>query len=153
VNTRAPDRAVGRYFVSSFHHISMPTPRGASPVKGQTTTVSEPPQSKERHVPGLPITQGNDYDFFQDVQMGTAKGFTGLPDIHMNTARFDTLGADDIRMETARGATAKVNRFKMWELELLESPEVRRKGTVAQLCECACIHAPRHWLSPACRLS
>ncbi|TFY63480.1 hypothetical protein EVJ58_g3243 [Rhodofomes roseus] len=39
----------------------------------------------------------------------------------------------DIRMETAKaGATVKQG-FQLWERELIESPEVRRKATVAQL--------------------
>jgi cell cycle protein kinase DBF2 len=77
-----------------------------------------------------------DHEFFHDIRMDTAKGLTsaGLPDIRMNTARGYTFGQDDVRMDTARG-TLKPGGFKMWEVELLESPEVRRKGTVAQLCE------------------
>lgn len=69
--------------------------------------------------------------------MNTAKGLTvGLPDIHMATAK--GLTNEDIRMETVRGDTATVKQpgFQLWEKELLESPEVRRKATVAQLCEC-----------------
>lgn len=43
---------------------------------------------------------------------------------------------DDIQMQTARaGTTMKQGGFQMWERELLESPEIRRKSTVAQLCE------------------
>jgi cell cycle protein kinase DBF2 len=105
----------------------MPPPRSASPVKGTSNAA--------HHVPGLPIAQGNDYDFYHDVRMDTAKGLTatGLPDIHMNTARGYTMGPEDINMDTARG-TLKPGGFKMWEIELLESPEIRRKGTVAQLC-------------------
>jgi cell cycle protein kinase DBF2 len=42
----------------------------------------------------------------------------------------------DITMNTARGgATAKQIGFQTWEKELLESSEVRRKATVAQLCK------------------
>lgn len=68
--------------------------------------------------------------------MDTAKGFpAGLPDIRMNTAKGVTL-TNDIRMETARGNnTIKGGQFQLWEKELLESSEVRRKATVAQLCE------------------
>lgn len=66
--------------------------------------------------------------------MDTAKGFpAGLPDIRMNTAKGVTL-TNDIRMETARGNnTIKGGQFQLWEKELLESSEVRRKATVAQL--------------------
>ena len=50
----------------------------------------------------------------------------------------------DIRMETARGlpdgGAGKNNAgrpppLKLWEREVLETAEVRRKATVAQLCE------------------
>ncbi|KAF8164436.1 kinase-like protein [Mycena galopus ATCC 62051] len=40
----------------------------------------------------------------------------------------------DIMMETAEGGkTMKAGGFKIWELELLDNPEVKRKATVAQL--------------------
>lgn len=53
-----------------------------------------------------------------DIRMETARGFPG----------------DDVHMETARAApTAKAPGFKLWERELLNSPEVKRKSTVAQL--------------------
>lgn len=83
-------------------------------------------------------------------QNPTQDVYDGLPDIHMNTAKGLTVGVPDIRMATAKGMTfdkdiymdtAKANTtvkqgaFKVWEKELLESPEVRRKATVAQLCE------------------
>ncbi|TBU30762.1 kinase-like protein [Dichomitus squalens] len=66
--------------------------------------------------------------------MNTAKGMTiGMPDIRMATAKGLTVDKD-IRMETAKaGTTIRQGAFKMWEKELLESPEVRRKATVAQL--------------------
>ncbi|TFY82248.1 hypothetical protein EWM64_g1769 [Hericium alpestre] len=67
--------------------------------------------------------------------MDTAKGFTtSLPDVHMATARGMTFN-DDIRMETARGGatTVRHGQFQLWEKELLESAEVKRKATVAQL--------------------
>lgn len=67
--------------------------------------------------------------------MDTAKGVTmGMGDISMGTARIPW--NDDIQMETARGGTTmKQGGFQMWERELLESPEIKRKATVAQLCE------------------
>lgn len=44
--------------------------------------------------------------------------------------------AGNVTMETARGSGTTMRRgFKGWERELLESPEVRRKATVAQLCK------------------
>lgn len=58
---------------------------------------------------------------YSDIRMGTAKPF---------------ITKDDITMETARGgATVKQSGFQIWEKELLESSEVRRKATVAQLCK------------------
>lgn len=46
----------------------------------------------------------------------------------------DTLS--DVRMDTARaGGTTVKPGLQLWELELIESPEVKRKATVAQLCE------------------
>ncbi|KAI0727601.1 kinase-like protein [Fomitopsis betulina] len=65
--------------------------------------------------------------------MNTAKGLT-IPanDIHMATTK--GLGDADVRMETTKpGTTLKQNGFQVWERELIESPEVRRKATVAQL--------------------
>ncbi|KAI6011700.1 hypothetical protein PISMIDRAFT_686499 [Pisolithus microcarpus 441] len=71
---------------------------------------------------------------YQDIHMDTAKGITmGLRDIHMGTARGDQWN-DDINMDTNKqGATVKVTGLKLWERELLESSEVKRKATVAQL--------------------
>ena len=69
--------------------------------------------------------------------MDTVKGLTPVQsygDIRMATAKGHGFN-DDIRMETARGsATVKKTRFQVWERELLESSEVKRKATVAQLC-------------------
>ncbi|KAJ7293969.1 AGC/NDR protein kinase [Mycena rebaudengoi] len=80
-----------------------------------------------KDVAGLPPP-----NYYRDVHMDTAKGFTGagFPDIRMATAKaFPT----DIMMETARNKTMKPGGFQLWELELLENPEVKRKATVAQL--------------------
>ena len=70
--------------------------------------------------------------------MDTAKGLTSMQnfgDVRMATAKGHLL-QDDIRMETARGATTlKQGGFQVWERELLESSEVKRKATVAQLCK------------------
>ena len=76
------------------------------------------------------------YSELPDIHMNTAKGLTmAVPDIRMATAKGMTVDKD-IRMETAKaGTTLKQGAFKMWEKELLDSPEVRRKATVAQLCE------------------
>lgn len=42
----------------------------------------------------------------------------------------------DVRMETARGTYSKKSgpNLQLWEKELVESPEIKRKATVAQLC-------------------
>lgn len=77
-------------------------------------------------IEGLPI------EGFRDIRMETARG---VGDIHMATAKGYPTLADDIRMETARAAaTLKNNNLKVWERELIQSPEVKRKATVAQLC-------------------
>jgi hypothetical protein len=74
--------------------------------------------------------------------MDTAKGvIVGMGDISMSTAR--PPWNDDIQMETAKaGTTVKQGGLQMWERELLESPEIKRKATVAQLCECL-VHCSR----------
>jgi hypothetical protein len=70
--------------------------------------------------------------------MDTAKGLRPMgsyTDIHMATAKGLTL-TDDITMDTVRGGTTlKQGGLQIWEKQLLESSEVRRKATVAQLCE------------------
>lgn len=77
----------------------------------------------------------NAYSDLPDIHMNTAKGLTmGVPDVRMATAKNMTVDKD-IYMETAKGGnTLKQGGFKVWEKELLESSEVRRKATVAQLC-------------------
>ncbi|RDX51577.1 kinase-like protein [Lentinus brumalis] len=74
------------------------------------------------------------YEGLPDIHMNTAKGLTmSVPDIRMATAKGMTMDKD-IRMDTAKpGTTLKQTGFKMWEKELIDSPEVRRKATVAQL--------------------
>ncbi|KAF8639397.1 hypothetical protein AX17_001522 [Amanita inopinata Kibby_2008] len=73
---------------------------------------------------------------YTDVRMDTAK--PNLPprqyaDVTMATAKGYTL-TNDITMETARMNATTVRRgFQVGERQLLESPEVRRKATVAQL--------------------
>ncbi|KAI0717491.1 kinase-like protein [Cerioporus squamosus] len=80
------------------------------------------------------ITQNQNQAELPDIHMNTAKGLTmSVPDIRMNTAKGLTVDKD-IRMDTAKpGTTLKQPGFKLWEKELLDSPEVRRKATVAQL--------------------
>jgi cell cycle protein kinase DBF2 len=90
--------------------------------------------SPTKHTSGLPETREYHY---RDVHMNTAKNVTyGSQDIHMATAKGLGYGTD-VRMNTARaGTTLRQNNFQLWERELLESVEVRRKSTVAQLCTC-----------------
>jgi|ERR1700761_8605825 len=69
-----------------------------------------------------------------DIRMETAKG---LPTLSTRPT-FCGTGLPDIRMETAKGfpTTPRQSQpgFHLWERELLESHEVKRKATVAQLC-------------------
>ena len=102
-------------------------------IKLATANATNPP-SASKQISGLP--QSNTY--YRDIHMDTAKGLTSMQtfgDIRMATAKGHLL-QDDIRMETARGATTlKQGGFQVWERELLESSEVKRKATVAQLCK------------------
>ncbi|KAH6917680.1 AGC/NDR protein kinase [Coprinopsis sp. MPI-PUGE-AT-0042] len=99
------------------------------------TTPSAPGSPTKPAVSGLP-SESSHYD----VHMETAKGFPTLNsynDIRMQTAKSPYLGgADDIAMDTARGGGSTIRagtKFKPWETELLQSSEVKRKSTVAQL--------------------
>ena len=72
--------------------------------------------------------------------------YAGLPDIHMNTAKgvpskWQTGKAmatlKDIHMDTARvDPTKKMGGLRARDKLKMDEPEVRRKATVAQLCEC-----------------
>ena len=88
-------------------------------------------------ISGLPETRGDQdyYRYNNDVHMDTARGtIGGLPDIRMDTAKGYTVN-NDIAMDTARGnTTLKVGPLKVWERELVDNPEIKRKSTVAQLC-------------------
>lgn len=86
--------------------------------------------SPSKVISGLP-----QQSYYRDIHMDTAKGLTTYADIRMGTAKALS-SADDIRMDTAKGATTlKQGGFQLWERELLDSPEIKRKATVAQLCE------------------
>ncbi|KAJ8088702.1 serine/threonine-protein kinase dbf2 [Marasmius tenuissimus] len=89
------------------------------------------PRSPTKQISGLPSQR----DFYEDIHMNTAKGLpTEGADIHMNTAKGYTLG-DDIRMDTAKGSvsTIRQNGLPLKDRAILESGEVKRKATVAQL--------------------
>ncbi|KAG6852561.1 hypothetical protein C0991_010933 [Blastosporella zonata] len=82
---------------------------------------------------GLPSPSPYYRDIFMDTAKGLPPGLGGsYVDVQMGTAK---MGLPDVTMETARGGTTrrKGGGFQLWERELLESPEVRRKATVAQL--------------------
>ncbi|KAG2034348.1 AGC/NDR protein kinase [Suillus americanus] len=84
----------------------------------------------------VPLPSRSDSPQYRDIHMDTAKGITmGLRDIHMSTAKpGGGAWSDDISMDTARNATTvKAGGFQLWERELLQSAEVKRKATVAQL--------------------
>lgn len=80
-------------------------------------------------------TKENQASGYHDIHMNTAKSsLYGSSDIHMATSR-GTL-YPDIRMDTAKpDTTIKKTGLKPWERALVDSPEVRRKATVAQLCK------------------
>jgi hypothetical protein len=66
-----------------------------------------------------------------DTRASKSSAVVGLPDVLMATLSNDTF------TENSRaGTTLKNSKFQLWERELLESSEVRRKSTVAQLCKC-----------------
>ena len=77
----------------------------------------------------------NIYQGYPDVHMNTAKGNTiSSPDVRMATAKSTVA---DVRMRTARGETVKgTDNLSPRHRKLLASPEVQRKATVAQLCTC-----------------
>ncbi|KAF8824036.1 hypothetical protein HHX47_DHR9000200 [Lentinula edodes] len=96
------------------------------------------PRSPKKEVSGLPKYSEDDYSPY-DIHMQTAKGIppSGLTDYQMSTAKGMTFG-NDIRMDTAKASTSSVSTIKQSGLplrdrELLESSEVKRKATVAQL--------------------
>ncbi|KAG8930320.1 hypothetical protein FRC02_004362 [Tulasnella sp. 418] len=80
--------------------------------------------TKDRFRQGLPGTSSKDA-----IGRTHAKS-PSVKDIRMETAK-GTMG--DVRMETAKSATAYKKNLQLWEKELIDSPEVKRKATVAQL--------------------
>ncbi|KAF8266627.1 hypothetical protein EI94DRAFT_1802824 [Lactarius quietus] len=86
------------------------------------------------------------------IFMDTAKSSAvGLPDVRMPLATARGTLSNDINMDTARsGTTLKNGNLQLWERELLESSEVRRKSTVAQLCTSR--YTPSNSMSPDHRL-
>jgi hypothetical protein len=68
-----------------------------------------------------------------DTRASKSSAVVGLPDVHMLPPSNDTITDSPLARP---GATLKNGRFQLWERGLLESSEVRRKSTVAQLCTC-----------------
>lgn len=92
-----------------------------------------------KNIAGLPSERTDGFSYYRDrdIHMDTAKGLpvSGF-DIHMNTAKGLTF-SNDINMQTAKGtSTIKQPGLQLWERELLDTAEVKRKATVAQLCTC-----------------
>ncbi|ESK95587.1 agc ndr protein kinase [Moniliophthora roreri MCA 2997] len=90
------------------------------------------PRSPTKQISGLP----SERDYYQDIHMNTAKGLppSNSNDIRMNTAKGYTF-ADDIRMDTAKGTASTIRQagLPLKDREILDSSEVKRKATVAQL--------------------
>ncbi|SJL05222.1 related to protein kinase DBF2 [Armillaria ostoyae] len=89
-----------------------------------------------KNIAGLPSERTDGFSYYRDrdIHMDTAKGLpvSGF-DIHMNTAKGLTF-SNDINMQTAKGtSTIKQPGLQLWERELLDTAEVKRKATVAQL--------------------
>jgi hypothetical protein len=72
-------------------------------------------------------------DIHMDTQASKSSAIVGLPDVRMPPLSNDTITGSPLARP---GTTLKNSRFQLWERELLESSEVRRKSTVAQLCSC-----------------
>lgn len=101
--------------------------RSASPVKRSTKN-----GTAAAGISGLPADSNGHNPYAAKAKL------SGLPDTRMGTARNALLDDEDIHMGTARaGGTARGGTFQLWERELLESNEVKRKATVAQLCACS----------------
>ena len=71
----------------------------------------------------------------------TKGGFFGIGSSNM------TMG--DVRMDTSRPTTSKKpgSNLALWEREHINNPEVKRKATVAQLCEHVNCTSEEHSLS------
>lgn len=65
-----------------------------------------------------------------DVYMQTAKGYIN-DDVRMDTAK---PGSGGLGVPGAGGQSYRPPPLKEWERGLVDSPEVKRKATVAQLC-------------------
>jgi cell cycle protein kinase DBF2 len=66
-----------------------------------------------------------------NTRASKSSAVVGLPEVHMPPLSKDTITGSPLARP---GTTLKNGKFQLWERELLESSEVRRKSTVAQLC-------------------
>lgn len=93
--------------------------RGADPGAEDPAVSMTPPASPSKRIDGLPNTS--------------------LQDVHMMTAK---MTLNDVHMETARGGTTRKGAgLQLWEREKLNTPEVKRKAVVAQMCKFVCLSA------------
>lgn len=103
-----------------------------------------------------PSQKDKTYDGLPDIHMNTAKGLTGKwqlagSDIHMNTAK-GVPTYKDVRMDTSKpDPTKKMGGLKARDKLRMDDPEVRRKATVAQLCEHPELASIRLHLITSCR--
>lgn len=65
-----------------------------------------------------------------NTRASKSSAVVGLPEVHMAPLSNDTVTGSPLARP---GTTLKNGKFQLWERELLESSEVRRKSTVAQL--------------------
>ncbi|KAL1406327.1 serine/threonine-protein kinase dbf2 [Vanrija albida] len=104
----------------SADDVHMQTYKGtANPAALKNLAAAPPSPSKSQH----------HYHYIQPAQQHpNGRELLGVPGGNAQRA-FD----EDIRMRTAKMETQKERVLEPWQIELLESPEVRRKATVAQL--------------------
>ncbi|KAG8908090.1 hypothetical protein FRB99_000534 [Tulasnella sp. 403] len=113
--THTPSRLEFTSFMAITNTSSIPTPSRKSVPLKSGHDASSPTKGDHAGVPGQLAMNPT----LRDIRMETAKGTIG-----------------DVRMETSRGSTFKKGpNLQLWERELVESQEVKRKATVAQLCE------------------
>lgn len=95
--------------------------------------------------PPSPTKAGTGYAYQQPNLKAYGAGGMNQPpmaqpirDVRMETAKGVSMGIGDVTMATGRGVTSSKRagpNLQFWEKELVASPEVKRKATVAQLCE------------------
>lgn len=131
--------------------------RPVSPVKKSTNTTDSKQAHDDHDQSKKKLGGGKDHmnmqsvqDSLPDIRMATAKGVpssnlinfgnsnasTGNNNSNFNL-KFPGMGeTQDVHMETLKRTVKKPGAvLQLWERELLDAPEVKRKATVAQLCE------------------